>query len=356
MAIRMQPYGMVDGQAVYEYTLTNKNGLEIACLNYGCAVRRVLTPDREGNYANVVLGFPELTHYRSNPVYCGVVVGRVAGRIKDACFELGGTTYRLDKNNGRHHLHGGVQGFSHAVWQAEMIDRDTVCGVRFFHVSPDGEGGYPGEVQTQITYTLNESNEFLIQYQAHSEAPTLFSPTNHMYFNLSGGLQRDILQHTLKIDSDRFLELDADLIPTGKILDVEGTAFDFRSGRSIHDGVISEHPQNQLVRGYDHAFLLNHHYAGEIELYDELSGRHLMVETDAPGVVLYTGNQLPDDLDFVGGRSRRYLGLCLETQGLPDAVHHSHFFSCILQRGAWFTSATKYSFNIMAAGSSKGRG
>lgn len=354
MAIRMQPFGMADGKAVCEYTLINKNGLEIACLNYGCAVRRILTPDKEGNYANIVLGFPELAHYQSNPVYCGVVVGRVAGRIKNACFELGEMTYRLDKNHGEHHLHGGAQGFSHAVWQAQIIDRDAVCGVRFSHVSPDGEGGYPGELQAQVTYTLNESNEFLIEYQAHSEAPTLFSPTNHMYFNLSGDLQRDILHHTLTLDSDRFLELDEDLIPTGRILDVAGTAFDFRSGRSIHDGIISEHPQNQLVMGYDHAFLLNRRPSGKMELYDEVSGRHLLVETDAPGVVLYTGNQLSEDMEFMSGRSRRYLGLCLETQGLPDAIHHSHFPSCILQRGAWFTSATKYSFH--ASGRSKGRG
>lgn len=347
MPIEKENYGLADGQPVYRYRLINRNGLEMTCLNYGCAITSLVTPDRQGNYGNVILGFADLAGYQENAPYSGVVVGRVAGRIREAAFELAGTIYRVTANSGPHHLHGGHPGFSHVVWQSELFQQQDRCGVRFAYTSPDGEAGYPGTLAAQVTYTLTDTDELSIEYRAQSDKATLFVPTNHMYFNLSGDLQRDILQHTLRLNSSSFTELDADSLPTGRLLDVTGTVFDFRQGRVLADGTTAEHPQSRLVKdGYDHAFALDGGAAAQMELHDAVSGRTLLVHTDAPCVVVYTGNQLSDTLEFTEGRSRRYLGVCLETQGFPDAVHHPQFPSVVLPAGKQFRSTTTYAFRI----------
>jgi aldose 1-epimerase len=348
MIINKRSFGEINGDDVYEYTLKNDKGVEITCLNYGCAITKIVTPDRNGNCENIVLGFKDPSKYKENSPYFGVIVGRVAGRIKDAQFELEDQTYTLVKNNGNNHLHGGLKGFSNVVWAGKIIDTEQKAVVQFAYISRDGEQGYPGTLQMQVTYTLNNDNEFIIHYQGQSDNSTLLNPTNHTYFNLSGNLKRDILQHILKINSNHFLEVDEQLLPTGNLLDVGETVFDFRNGRQIIDGISSEHLQNKLVgQGYDHPFILNRNNKGEISLWEEESGRKLVVETDAVGVVLYTGNQLPDNLDIYGVTSRKYLGLCLETQGLPDAIHHTHFPSCILKKDQVFSTWTKYTFSVI---------
>ena len=199
----------------------------------------------------------------------------------------------------------------------------------------------------QVTYTLNNENELIISYQAISDEDTPFTLTNHTYFNLSGNVKRDILQHELKIKSDRFLPLDHEFIPTGEIKDVAGTPFDLRQGKKLREAIESTDPQIVLVgQGYDHPFVLNAHYEKEIVLFDPKSGRTLVVETDEPGVVVYTGNHLPNGEKMNGVLSRKYLGICLETQALPDAVHHSNFPSCILRAGEVYSSTTKYAFRV----------
>ncbi len=304
-------------------------------------------PDREGNFENIVLGYSDLADYQTNIPNFGVVVGRVAGRIKGAQFELEGQTYNLANNDGAHHLHGGPGGFSHLLWDGEIIDSGAVSGVQFTYLSPDGEEGYPGNLKVTVTYTLDNDNRFTITYQGQSDKTTLFAPTNHTYFNLSGNCQEDILGHVLKIDSSRFVELDCDLIPTGNILPVSGTTFDFRAGHSILEGTLVAHPQNQLaLSGYDHPFILDSHKVDTIALWYPVNGRRITVKTDAPGVVLYTGNQLPDTLNILGGKSRKYLGLCLETQAIPDAIHNLHFPSYILHKNKLFSSQTQYTFGI----------
>jgi aldose 1-epimerase len=347
MQVIQQPFGETNGRNVYTYTLKNNNGIEVTCLNYGCIITRIVTPDREGRAENIVLGFEQLEDYESNPAYFGAVVGRVAGRIKHASFELDGETYTLAANHNGHHLHGGLKGLSHVLWEAVPGEHETEASVQFSYTSADGEEGYPGTVELTVTYTLNDENEFMIRYEAESDRTTLLNVTNHTYFNLSGGLKRDILQHRLMIDSDRFAELDQELLPTGELLDVTGTPFDFREGRPIIEGVQSHHLQNELAgNGYDHPFVLNGHHQKEMVLIDGESGRKLTVETDEPSVVLYTGNHLPDTGAIYGVPSRKYMGLCLETQGLPDAIHHPHFPSCVLPKGKVFSSMTKYTFGV----------
>jgi aldose 1-epimerase len=221
------------------------------------------------------------------------------------------------------------------------------ASVEFSRISPDGEEGYPGNLQMRVTYTLTNQNELLIRYHAVTDQPTIVNVTNHSYFNLSGNARRDILDHQLQLQSDQFLELDAELIPTGKLLNVEGTPFDFRRGRKVRSGLLSAHNQNQLVgRGYDHPFLLkNNGSEPPIVLSEEISGRRLRITTDDPYVVLYTGNSLPESIVLNGAMCTRYLGLCLETQGAPDAINHPHFPSIILEHDQVYSKQTTYAFS-----------
>jgi len=339
-------FGELNGNGVYEYTLRNANGVEVSCLNFGCAITRIVTPDRWGNVENIVLVFQDLAAYQTNPIFAGVVVGRVAGRIKGAQFELEGKPYYLACNDGENHLHGGMKGFHKALWNVEIIDQEKNI-LQFSYRSPDGEEGYPGTLTTEVTYVLTDANELWVYYQGQSDKTTLFNPTNHTYFNLSGNLKRDICEHTLKLKSSKFLELTDRLLPTGRLLDVQGTVFDFRQGRKLMEGITSGDAQSKIAgQGYDHAFVLDSHNSGEIVLQEQESGRYLAVETDAAAVVLYTGNHIPDNLEFCGQRSRRYLGLCLETQMHPDSIHHPDFPSCILERNQIFFTKTKYSFGL----------
>jgi aldose 1-epimerase len=347
MSISKRLFGKVNEKDVYEYTFKNGNGIEISCLNYGCAITKVMVPDRKGNYENIVLGYQDLAGYQKNPIFAGVVVGRVAGRIQGAQFELEGKAYILPSNDGPNNLHSGPSGFQKVVWDAEIIEKEQDAVLVFSYTDLDGKEGYPGTLTTKVTYTLNNNNEFSIHYQGQSDKTTLFNPTNHTYFNLSGNYKNDISQHSLKMNSSRFLEVTQELLPTGKLLDVKDTVFDFRTGRKIIDGIHSTDAQNIIAgKGYDHTFVLDSNHNGEIVLYDKESGRILTVETDAAGVVLYTGSHIPDDLDFYGVKSRPYLGLCLETQGLPDAIHHANFPSVILQKDQIYTTATTYTFSV----------
>ncbi|MHC1762574.1 MAG: aldose epimerase family protein [Negativicutes bacterium] len=334
---------------VYEYTLKNANGLEVSCLDYGCAVTKIMTPDRGGNFENIVLGFQDLAAYEKNPIFAGVVVGRVAGRIKGAKFELDGKTHILTCNEGENQLHGGMKGFHKVLWNAEIIDQEKETTLQFSYTSADGEEGYPGTLTTKVTYTLTNNNELLICYQGQSDKTTLFNPTNHTYFNLSGNLKRDICQHSLKMQSSTFLELSEQLLPTGRVLDVKETAFDFRKGQKLMVGIISNDVQNKIAgQGYDHAFVLDSNNSGEIVLHEEESGRSLVIETDAAGLVLYTGNHIPNELDFYEKKSERYMGICIETQLPPDAIHHPNFPSCVLEKDQIFITKTKYTFGLSA--------
>jgi aldose 1-epimerase len=351
MKVIQQPFGEIDGEIVHSFTLKNNHGFEVTCLNYGCIITKVMAPDADGDIENIVLGFDTIEEYLQYTPYFGAVVGRVAGRIKNGEFELDGKTYHVTKNENSNHLHGGNKGFSHVLWNTNSIEKDDAASVEFYYTSPDGEEGYPGGLDMKVVYTINDKNELTITYQGKSDQTTLLNVTNHSYFNLSGNLKRDILKHQLTLKSDRFLELDKALLPTGDILDVENTPFDFRSGRFIEDGVKSGNAQNHIAGfGYDHPFLLSENQQNEIVLNDQESGRELVIETDQPCVVLYTGNQMEDHFTIRDVPSRKYLGLCLETQGLPDAIHHPHFPSCVLEAGETYHSETKYAFRTRKRG------
>lgn len=304
MNIIQKRFGELNGTHVTAYTLINKNGMSVTALDYGCTITEIITPDLNGVLENVVLGFNTLEEYQQH-LYFGAVIGRHAGRIKNAEFELDGVTYRLAQNNNGNNLHGGVLGFDKVIWKTEIMEDEGNIGLVFTYLSKDGEDGFPGNVDMKVTYTLTDNNELSIVYEGKSDKRTILNVTNHAYFNLSGNLKRDILDHTLTIKGSQFIELDDELLPTGEILSVTGTPFDFTEGRQIKDGIDSGYSQYIIAgNGYDHPFLLNEQHNNEIVLQDNISGRVLVIETDEPGVVLYTGNQISDDFTFKDVPSR----------------------------------------------------
>ncbi|MCJ7842249.1 galactose mutarotase [Lederbergia sp. NSJ-179] len=348
MEVTKSIYGYLEDTPVYSYTMKNVHGVEVTCIDYGCIITKMVTPDRNGRLENIVLGYNQLEEYIQDSANFGCVVGRVAGRIRGATFTLDGNTYKLAKNENGNHLHGGIKGFGKVLWNSSFEEDINRAKVNFTYFSRDGEEGYPGNLAMRVTYTLTNDNEFMIHYSGKADAKTVLNVTNHSYFNLSGDLKRDILHHSLTMKSDQFAELDEELLPTGTLVDVEGTAFDFRKGQVIKNGVESDHPQNQLVAGgYDHPFLLNNHHSDEIILADPESGRTLTVETDEVGVVVYTANQLKEEGEILGVPARKHLGICLETQGLPDAVNQPEFPSWVLEKNKPFSSVTKYYFGLL---------
>jgi len=345
MEISKTRFGVLNGQEVNAFTLTNDSGMSVTCLNYGCIITKIFVPDRNGAMENVVLGFDSVEDYLQYSPYFGAVVGRVAGRIKGAAFELDGEVFSLTENENGNHLHGGIKGFSHVIWEAADFRDDAGIGITFTHQSSDGEEGYPGHLNVKVTYLLTNDNELTISYEAQSDQKTIINLTNHTYFNLSGDVKADILNHQLTMNSQAILELDEQLLPTGRVLDITDTAFDFREGRLLKDGTDSTHPQNVLAgNGYDHPFVLNGEGERDITLVDSESGRTLRVETNQPSVVVYTSNQLEGNFQISGVQARKYLGVCLETQGYPDAIHHPHFPSVVVDKDETYQSMTTYHF------------
>lgn len=348
MKITTTKFGEHEGNTVYSYRLENNQGMSISCITLGCIITEIQTPNQNGEIENVVLGYDDVASYLERTNYFGAVVGRVAGRIDKGEFELNGQQYSLPQNENTNHLHGGPNGFDRQVWDAELIETESEVGVEFSYLSKDGEAGYPGNLTVKVSYLLNNENELHIKYYATTDKDTLVNLTNHTYFNLSGNVKKDILSHQLKIKSQKILELNNDFIPTGEFLNVDSTPFDFRDGKEIKEAVLSEHPQIKLVgQGIDHPFLLDENHNEEIMLADKESGRKLIIETDEQSVVVYTSNMLDESFKVRDVQSKKYLAICLETQGLPDSIHHPKFSPCILKAGEEYKTTTKYKFTTI---------
>jgi aldose 1-epimerase len=346
--LEREPIGCTrDGTLVERFTLRGTDGLTVRAISLGAAITELLVPDRQGRLADVVLGFDDLARYESNPPYFGCTVGRVAFRIPDGQFTRDGGCYQLDRNSGPHHLHGGSGGFSFRVWKAEPIFHEEGPAVRFTLTSEDGDQGYPGRVQAAVVYGLTEDGGLRIGYTAVTDQPTPINLTHHGYFNLAGAGSGNVLQHTLQIAADLYSETDAETIPTGALLPVLGTPFDFREAESIGARVGRAAGQ---VAGYDLAYLLRSEpgvLRGMARLSDPTSGRVMEVLSDAPALVLYTGNDLEGTLTGKQGRVyQKHAGVCLETGNLPDAVHHPHFPPIFLRPGETYRHTCIYRFGV----------
>ncbi|GKU81865.1 aldose epimerase family protein [Niallia sp. NCCP-28] len=348
MEVKKKLFGEFNGQKITSYTIRNANRMEVTCIDYGCIITEIMVSNKQGIIENVVLGFDTLEEYIHYSPYFGSIIGRVAGRIGQSEFELDGITHHLPENEGKNHLHGGPKGFHHVIWESFIEEKADEASIIFSYTSPDGEAGYPGNLKVDVKYTINNNNEIVIAYKANTDKKTLVNLTNHSYFNLSGNLRRNILEHELKISSDQFLELDQSLLPTGKFMEVADTAFDLRKGKKILEAAESDHPQNKLVGGgYDHPFLLNANTLDQISLSDSFSGRKLVVQTDLPSVVVYTSNMLEGNFQIRGNSPEKHLGICLETQLPPDAMNHPEFPSIVLDKNETYQSKTSYRFTLV---------
>ncbi|KAA0550444.1 galactose mutarotase [Bacillus sp. BGMRC 2118] len=329
--------------------MENDNGLQISCMNYGCTITSILMPNRDGTPEEIVLGFDTIDEYLSSSSYFGCVIGRTAGRIRNAEFSINGITYSLSKNAGPHNLHGGPEGFHRKVWDSIVTQSENQVSVTFSNFSPGGEEGYPGDVNVSVTYTLTYDNELCISYEATTNSVTIVNLTNHTYFNLSGNLKENILHHNLSVDSNEVLEVDSSCIPTGKIMQVEGTVFDLRAGAVLDKISKSNHPQLALVGGgLDHPYLLNKQYQNEIRLSEKKSGRQLDIKTDEKCVVIYTGNSLEAEGEIRGMNSVKHLGLCLETQKPPNMINEYPFPPMIIDQHNPYISTTTYKFGLIS--------
>ncbi|MBT2678730.1 galactose mutarotase [Bacillus sp. ISL-35] len=331
-----------------EYTLTNDNGISVSVLDFGGIITKIMIPDKTGRLENIVLGYKNYQEYRTNPNYFGAIIGRVAGRIKEASFELDGSTYNLEANNGENHLHGGPGGFHQLIWKVSPFEKETEAGLKLTIKSHDGDSGYPGNLDVTVTYTLNDQDQLIIDYLATSDQTTPLTLTNHSYFNLSGNLKNTIHDHRVTMNSSKYVELDESLIPTGKLADVEGTPFDFRSGRSLSTGLENNFEQNKIVgNGYDHYFVLEDSSEFQAIIEDANSGRKMSVITNQPGMVMYTANALEDGLELAEGISRKHHGVCFETQGSPASLHNDHLPGILLKPGEPYQKQTTFTFTVI---------
>ena len=343
-----QSFGTREGRAVNLYTLTNAHGVEIRAMNYGGIITSIRVPDRKGQLADVVLGHETLEGYTPNPPYLGAVVGRYANRIANGTFMLDGKTYTLPKNDGPNTLHGGVKRtFDKVVWDDEALQGNN--GVAFSYLSKDGEEGFPGNLKIKVTYTLMDSNELVINYEATTDKATPINVSQHSYFNLAGEGTGDILGHELMLNADRFTPVDKNLIPTGEQRPVKGTPMDFTTPTKIGARIDDNYEQLVLGKGYDHNFVINRKGSGmtlAARAYEPASGRVLEVSTDQPGVQFYSGNFLDGTVTGKQGHvyKRRY-GFCLETQHFPDSPNHPDFPSTILRPGETFHTKTVFKFS-----------
>jgi aldose 1-epimerase len=337
-----------EGQAVDLYTLTNKKGMEIAITNFGGILVSVKVPDRTGKVADVVLGYDSLDGYVKDKSYFGAIIGRYGNRIAKGKFSIDGVSYTLAQNNGPNSLHGGAKGFNKMVWTAKEIVSKDGAALQLNYLSKDGEEGYPGNLKVQVVYTLTDANEIKIEYSATTDKKTVLNLTNHSYFNLAGQGSGDILSHELQLQADKFTPVDATLIPTGELRDVNGTPFDFRNKTAIGARIKDDDEQLKLGNGYDHNFVLRH--SGELaqaaRVVEPSSGRVLEVSTMEPGIQFYSGNFLDGSAIGKGGKPITFrTGFCLETQHFPDSPNHPEFPSTLLNPGQRYHTVTVYKFS-----------
>lgn len=339
-------YGMIGEDSVFEYKLTNTNGMVVKIINYGATVTQILVPDKKGEMGDVVLGFDSLRGYlQSNNPYFGCIVGRYANRIANARFTLDGKEYTLAANNNGNTLHGGLKGFDKVIWKLkgkEINDEHSTLGFQYF--SKDGEEGYPGNLEVTVAYSLLPTNEIKIDYIATTDKLTPVNLTNHSYFNLSAGTDLSILDHELMLKADEYTPVNNQLIPTGKIDPVKGTAMDFNTAKKIGKEIA------QVEGGFDHNWILNRTGNGpELlgTLYHAPSGRFMEVFTTQPGVQFYSGNFLDGSLTGKSGKKYvKHAGLCLETQHFPDSPNQPAFPNTILKPGEVYHQTTIYKFSV----------
>ncbi len=333
-----------DGEEVFEYALVNKNNVEVRVINYGGILTTLKAPDRNGVIEDIVLGYDSLAGYLKKTPYFGAIVGRYANRIANGKFTLDGKKFTVAQNNNGQHLHGGVKGFDKVFWNIEQLENNSL---KLTYLSKDMEEGYPGNLTIEVIYTLNDSNELKIEYKATTDKKTIVNLTHHSYFNLTGNVKRDILDHEVTIHADQFVPVSNVLIPTGELRAVSGTPFDFRKQFSIGSRINDPYEQLQLAGGYDHCWVLSTKDSVKqaATVYEPESGRVVDVYTTEPGMQLYCGNFLDGSITGKYGVYKHRYGFCLETEHFPDSPNQENFPSVELNPGEVYHTQTTYVFS-----------
>jgi aldose 1-epimerase len=336
-----------DGSPIDRYTLSNANGVQVSILTYGGTLAQFLAPDSQGNLGDILLGFDSVDGFLGAHPFFGVLVGRYGNRIAGARFSLEGQEYTLAQNNGPNHLHGGPGGFHQVVWKASVDEANNA--LHLSHHSPDGEEGYPGDLDLSVVYSLSEANELKIAYSATTDKTTVLNLTNHAYFNLAGS--GSILEHQAQLFASRFIPIDETLIPVGELRAVKGTPMDFTSPSAIGAQIAADDEQIKIAGGYDHCWVIDGQ-AGELRIAarvtDPASGRVLETWTTQPGVQFYTSNFLDGSISGKGGQSYgKHAGFCLETQHFPDSPNQPTFPSTVLRPGETYSETTIYRVSVV---------
>lgn len=337
----------VDGKAVKLYVLKNKAGMEVCATNYGGRIVSVMVPDRNNQWRDVVLGHDSIADYIHIDGNFGALIGRYGNRINQGRFTLDGVEYQLPQNNYGHCLHGGPKGFHHSVWDATQPN-DTTLELTLH--SPDGEAGFPGNLDVKVVYTLTSDNALRLQYTATTDKTTIVNLTNHSYFNLSGNAANDVLNDTVQFDADAFTPIDSTFMTWGEIRPVEGTPFDFRAGKTVGQDIEADDEQLKNGLGYDHNMVLN--TGGDLSkvacrISDPTNGIVLRVYTTEPGIQFYTGNFLDGKVKGKGGIAYPRRGaICVETQHYPDSPNQPNYPSVVLRPGETYSSTCIYKFSV----------
>lgn len=343
-----------DFDSVKLYTLKNDNGMTVKVTNYGAIITSIMVPDRDGEFADVALGYHHLKSYTNavDKPYFGAVVGRYGNRIAGGEFTIDGETYSLAVNNGPNHLHGGVIGFDKVIWDAEVITGDNFTGLKLGYLAKDMEEGYPGNLDVTVTYRLFEDNRLEMEYKATTDKATPVNLTQHTYFNLKGEGNGDILGHELMLNARRFTPVDETLIPTGDLKPVQGTPFDFREAKPIGQDIEVDNQQLEYGMGYDHNFVIDRGDASANDMVlaarvvEPESGRVLEVHTQEPGIQFYCGNFLDGRLTGKSGKPYVHRGgFCLETQHYPDSPNQPTFPTTIVKPDQTYHTKTSFTFS-----------
>jgi aldose 1-epimerase len=347
--IKSEPFGKApDGTPVELFTLKNLNGVTAQITNYGGIITALNVPDKDGNFEDVVLGFYTLEEYIKKSPHFGCLVGRYGNRIAEGKFTLDGVEYQMAVNNGPNHLHGGVVGFDKKVWTPEMLTEENGSALKLTYLSPDGEENYPGNLNVEAVYRLNDDNELILTFIATTDKKTVLNLTHHSYFNLKGHGNGDILDHEIQFNSAEFVAIDSTSIPLGPLMNVSNTPFNFLQPKPIGQDIEAEDEQIRNGGGYDHSFVVDG-YNEELKLActvrERTSGRIMEVWTTEPAVQFYTGNFLDGSIKGKDGKvyNKRY-GFCLEAQHYPDSPNHPEYPTTVLDPGEVYDQTTIYKF------------
>jgi len=349
-SIKKGAFGKIaDGKTVEIYTLKNSKGAETQIITYGGTVVSLKVPDKNGKFADVVLGYDSIADYEKNQSYIGALIGRYGNRIAKGKFTLDGKEYILAKNNGENHLHGGPKGFDKVVWTGRGFTDKNGANLELNYLSKDGEEGYPGNLSIKVIYSLTENNELKIVYSATTDKNTVINLTHHSYFNLAGAGNGDILNHQLTLYADKFTPTDDGSIPNGELKSVKGTPFDFLTATAIGARINQADEQLKFGNGYDHNWVLNktdNSLTLAATVFEPTSGRVLEVSTTERGLQFYAGNYLDGAIKGKNGQNYPHrTGFCLEAQNFPDAPNKQNFPSSVLKKGETYSQTTIYKFS-----------